>query len=88
MAAEHGGDGHDTKRGRHGEDYVLQVPIGTIVRERVWSGERTPEQRRIFLPQFRYQRLGIGVGLVTPSGSRGGSWRQRTAFACGFTMFQ
>ena len=25
LRAEHGGDGHDTKRGKHGEDYVLQA---------------------------------------------------------------
>ena len=25
VRAEHGGDGHDTKRGKHGEDYVLQA---------------------------------------------------------------
>ena len=28
VTAEHGGDGHDTKRGRHGDDYFLQAPRG------------------------------------------------------------
>ena len=36
-----------------------EVPIGTIVRQRVFSGERTQEGRRIFLPQFIYQFLGL-----------------------------
>ena len=29
--AEHGGDGHDTKRGKHADDYVLQAPKDHIV---------------------------------------------------------
>eukprot|EP00435_Cladocopium_sp_Y103_P029562 s1565_g7.t1 len=87
VRAEHGGDGHDTKRGNHGEDYVLQVPIGTIVRERVFSGERTQEGRRIFLPQFRYQFLRHhdtfivargGIGGVGPKSFKKGDSRRGT----------
>lgn len=87
LRAEHGGDGHDTKRGKHGEDYVLQVPIGTIVRERVFSGERTQEGRRIFLPQFRYQFLRHhdtfivargGIGGVGPKSFKKGDSRRGT----------
>lgn len=72
VTAEHGGDGHDTKRGRHGDDYFLQVPMGTIVRERVFSGERTPEGRRIFLPQFKYQFLRHHDTFIVARGGIGG----------------
>eukprot|EP00439_Symbiodinium_sp_Y106_P073050 s678_g13.t1 len=70
--AEHGGDGHDSSRGKSGKDYVLQVPLGTIIRERVFSGERTPEGRRIFLPQFRYQFLRHEDTYIVAKGGTGG----------------
>merc|ERR550534_3333406 len=57
IRAEHGEDGDGTERGMHGKDWCLQVPLGMIVRERVYSGERSDEGRRIFLSQFRYQFL-------------------------------
>ncbi|CAE7458342.1 obg [Symbiodinium pilosum] len=72
IKADHGGDGYDTSRGKHGKDYVLQVPLGTIVRERVFSGERTSEGRRIFLPQFRYQFLRHEDTYIVARGGTGG----------------
>lgn len=57
IKANHGGDGGEKGRGLHGKDFCLQVPVGTIVRERVYSGERNAEGRRLFLPNFRYQFL-------------------------------
>ncbi|CAJ1332589.1 unnamed protein product [Effrenium voratum] len=72
LAAEHGADGHDTRRGRHGDDYFLQVPLGTIIRERVYSGGSTEEGRRIFLPQFRYQFLRDKDTFLVAKGGFGG----------------
>lgn len=57
IKASHGGDGGDMGRGLHGKDYCLQVPVGTIIREKVYFGERNADGRRLFLPQFRYQFL-------------------------------
>lgn len=72
VRADDGGDGKDTHRGRHAKDYCLQVPVGTIVRHRVNSGERTSEGRRIFLPQFRYQFLKSGDTWTVAKGGIGG----------------
>lgn len=67
-----GGDGAGTHRGKNSKDFCLQVPVGTIVRQRVYSGERTSEGRRIYLPQFRYQFLRSGDTWVAAKGGIGG----------------
>jgi len=70
--ADHGPDGKETSRGIHAKDYCLQVPLGTIVRERTYSGERTEEGRRMFLPQFRYQFLRDEDTFIVARGGTGG----------------
>lgn len=72
LKGTHGGDGSDTHRGKHGKDNCLLVPLGTIVRQRVFSGERTEENRRIFVPQFRYQFLRHEDTFVVAKGGLGG----------------
>ncbi|CAK9084242.1 unnamed protein product [Durusdinium trenchii] len=87
VTAPHGADGHDTRRGRTGDDLYLQVPLGTIVRERIFSGYTTEEGRRIFLPQFRYQFLRHldtyvvakgGIGGIGPKSFKKGDMRRGT----------
>eukprot|EP00811_Abedinium_folium_P026226 NODE_3831_length_1977_cov_14.283784.p1 GENE.NODE_3831_length_1977_cov_14.283784~~NODE_3831_length_1977_cov_14.283784.p1 ORF type:complete len:533 (+),score=158.92 NODE_3831_length_1977_cov_14.283784:94-1692(+) len=72
VRAQNGGDGHDTRRGMHAKDFALQVPVGTIVRERVYTGEKSAKGRRIYLPQFRYQFLRTGDTYVVARGGIGG----------------
>eukprot|EP00397_Hematodinium_sp_SG-2012_P051185 GEMP01059857.1.p1 GENE.GEMP01059857.1~~GEMP01059857.1.p1 ORF type:complete len:421 (-),score=46.68 GEMP01059857.1:45-1307(-) len=68
----HGGDGYKTHRGLHGKDVVIQVPLGTIIRERIWNGERSPEGRRRYKPKFRYQLLNEGEHHLIAKGGIGG----------------
>jgi len=72
IKAKHGGDGHSTRRGMSAKDFCLQVPLGTILRERVPLGERTLEGRRIYLPQFRYQFLKDDDTYLAAKGGLGG----------------
>lgn len=48
------------------------MPLGTIVRERVYSGHKTEEGRRIFIPQFRYQFLRHDDVFLVAQGGIGG----------------
>ncbi|CAD7952968.1 unnamed protein product [Amoebophrya sp. A25] len=77
--AQHGGDGKGTERGRNQKPQTLHVPIGTIIRERrVYrvpeTGEvyRTPEGRRVYLPEFAYQFLRHGDQIRICKGGLGG----------------
>mmetsp|Transcript_25959 Transcript_25959/g.72461 ORF Transcript_25959/g.72461 Transcript_25959/m.72461 type:complete len:542 (+) Transcript_25959:69-1694(+) len=72
IKAQHGGDGRDSHRGAHAKDFCLQVPVGTIVRERVNTGFKTEEGRRIYLPQFRFQFLRSEDTYVVAKGGIGG----------------
>jgi len=67
-----GGDGYKTHRGKHGKDLVLQVPLGTIVRERVWDGEYTDEGRRWYRPKYKYQLLKENEHILIAKGGIGG----------------
>lgn len=72
IRAQDGEDGHGTHRGKHSDDLCVQVPVGTVVRERVYSGYRTVEGRRIFLPQFRYQLIRHDDTFLVAQGGTGG----------------
>eukprot|EP00392_Amoebophrya_sp_AT5.2_P012538 g12645.t1 len=74
-----GTDGAGTERGRNQRGDTLQVPIGTIVRERKLfydpqTGEpfRTKDGRRVYLPEFLYQFLRHGDQIRVCKGGLGG----------------
>lgn len=79
--AQHGGNGENFSRGIHGKDFCLHVPLGTIVRQRVYSGQLTDEGRKMHLPQFRYQFLRPDDTYLVARGGIGGigpiSFRKR-----------
>lgn len=72
ISASNGGDGEGTSRGVHARDLVVDVPLGTIVRERVKTDRKTPEGRTIFAPRFLYQFLNDGETVTVCEGGKGG----------------
>ena len=72
ISARNGGDGEGFSRGLHATDLVIDLPLGTIVRERIKSDRKTPEGRTIYAPRFLYQFLKDGETLVVCSGGKGG----------------
>ena len=72
LSADRGGDGHQYSRGLHGRDRIVEVPLGTIVRERVKTDEFTTEGRRIYAPRFMYQFLKDGDMIKLCEGGKGG----------------
>lgn len=72
ISADSGGDGHQYSRGLHGRDRVVEVPLGTIIRERVKTDRLTPEGRRIYSPRFLYQFLKDGDSMKLCEGGKGG----------------
>ena len=72
ISAEAGGDGHEYSRGLHGSDKFIDVPVGTIIRERVRTGMHTSDGRRIHKPKFIYQFLNDGDTLKICQGGKGG----------------
>jgi GTPase len=72
ISADSGGDGHQYSRGLHGRDRIVDVPLGTIVRERVKTDRFTPEGRRIYSPRFLYQFLKDGDSIKLCEGGKGG----------------
>lgn len=72
VKAKDGGDGKKSTRGLHADDYCLQVPVGTIVREHVYTGQKTDTFKRILVPQFRYQFLRSEDTFLVAKGGIGG----------------
>ena len=72
ISADPGGDGHQYSRGLHGRDRIVEVPLGTIVRERVKTDKCTEEGRRVFAPRFIYQFLKDGDTIKLCEGGKGG----------------
>ena len=72
ISAEPGGDGTRYSRGLHGQDRVVDVPLGTIIRERVRTDQKTDEGRRIHAPRFVYQFLKDNDSFVLCQGGLGG----------------
>ncbi len=58
IKADRGGDAQAKSRGSHANHCFIQVPVGTIVRERVDTGLKTDEGRKIHRPVFKHQFLG------------------------------
>ncbi|KAF8822381.1 GTP-binding protein [Cardiosporidium cionae] len=72
IKGESGGDGHDTSRGLHGKDIVVQVPLGTIVRKRCPTGKKNDAGRRIYKRVFWHQFLEPKSKVIIAKGGRGG----------------
>ena len=72
ISADSGGDGKGTSRGIHGRDQIVDVPLGTIVRERVKTSLKTDEGRTIYSPKFVYQFLRDGDSFILCHGGKGG----------------
>ena len=72
ISAEAGGDGLGTSRGIHARARIIDVPLGTIIRERVRTDRTTPEGRRIYAPRFLYQFLQDGDSYTLCEGGKGG----------------
>lgn len=72
IAADPGADGAGYSRGIHARDRVVEVPLGTIVRERVKTDKKTPEGRTIFAPRFLYQFLNDRDSIILCEGGKGG----------------
>lgn len=72
LSAAAGGDGHEYSRGVHARDTIVDVPLGTIVRERVKTDRKTDEGRTIYAPRFLYQFLKDKDTLKICDGGRGG----------------
>jgi GTP-binding protein len=72
ISADAGGDGSGTSRGIHARDRVIEVPLGTIVRERVKTDRKTSEGRTIYAPRYLYQFLRDGDSIVLCNGGKGG----------------
>lgn len=72
LSADAGGDGLKYSRGIHARDLVVDVPVGTIVRERVKTDKTTIEGRRIFAPKFVYQFLRDKDEFLLCEGGKGG----------------
>lgn len=72
ISASAGGDGSKYSRGLHARDTVIDVPLGTIVRERVKTDHKTPEGRTIHAPRFLFQFLEDRDSYVICEGGKGG----------------
>ena len=72
ISAEQGMDGSQFSRGLHGNDRVVDVPLGTIIRERVKTDKRTAEGRTIYAPRFIYQFLKDNDTITLCEGGMGG----------------
>ena len=72
LSADVGGDGNKYSRGIHARDLVVEVPLGTIVRERVKTGQLTAEGRGIYAPRFVYQFLKDRDEFLLCQGGPGG----------------
>jgi Obg family GTPase CgtA len=72
ISAEAGGDGSKYSRGLHGRDTYIDVPLGTIIRERVKTDMTTVEGRRVYAPRFVYQFLKDKDTMLLCEGGRGG----------------
>jgi Obg family GTPase CgtA len=72
ISANAGGDGSKYSRGIHARDTVIDVPLGTIVRERVKTDSKTPEGRTIYTPRFVFQFLEDKESIVVCEGGKGG----------------
>lgn len=72
ISAVNGGDGEGFSRGLHATDLIVDLPLGTIVRERVKTDRKTNEGRAIFAPRFLYQFMNDGETLKLCEGGRGG----------------
>jgi GTP-binding protein len=72
ISADAGGDGAGTSRGIHANDTIIDVPLGTIVRERVKTDRKTDEGRAIYAPKFVYQFLRDDDTLILCNGGKGG----------------
>jgi GTPase len=76
LRAEDGTDGGQepnvNSRGKDGRDLLVEVPLGTIYRERIYAGKRVEDNRRIFKPRFVYQFLKDGDTLEVCKKGTGG----------------
>jgi GTP-binding protein len=72
ISADAGGDGHQYSRGLHGRDRIIEVPLGTILRERIKTSLTTSEGRRVHTPRFIYQFLKDGDTIKLCEGGKGG----------------
>jgi len=72
ISAEPGGDGSNYSRGLHGRDTYIDVPLGTIIRERVKTDKVTPEGRTVHAPRFLYQFLKDKDTVQLCEGGKGG----------------
>jgi GTP-binding protein len=72
ISAEHGSDGSQFSRGLHGNDRVVDLPLGTIIRERVKTDKKTPDGRTIYAPRFIYQFLNDNDTITLCGGGKGG----------------
>ncbi len=89
VKARHGENAHGKSRGCHAKHHFIHVPVGTIVRERFWTGLKTCEGRKIHRSVFKHQFLGIyqeetiqiaqgGLGGVGPSSFKKNDGRAAT----------
>ena len=72
ISADPGGNGSRYSRGLHARDKVIDVPLGTVVRERVRTDKKTSEGRAILAPRFVYQFLKDKDELTLCDGGKGG----------------
>lgn len=70
-----GNDGEDFKensRGKDGKDIIVYVPIGTIVRKRIYIKKKNINNRKIYKSIFWFQFLKENEEMLVARGGKGG----------------
>ncbi|ETB58654.1 obg family GTPase CgtA [Plasmodium yoelii 17X] len=72
IKANDGEDFRENSRGKDGKDKIIFVPVGTIVRKRIYCQKKNQNNRKIYKSVFWYQFLNENEELLVARGGKGG----------------
>ncbi|SBS82386.1 GTP-binding protein, putative [Plasmodium ovale curtisi] len=72
IKANDGEDFKENSRGKDGKDKIIYVPVGTIVRKRLYCKKKNENNRKMFKSIFWYQFLEENDELLIARGGKGG----------------
>ncbi|CAD2101252.1 GTP-binding protein, putative [Plasmodium vinckei] len=72
IKANDGEDFKENSRGKDGKDKIIFVPVGTIVRKRIYCQKKNQNNRKIHKSVFWYQFLNENEELLVARGGKGG----------------
>ncbi|CXI23744.1 GTP-binding protein, putative [Plasmodium berghei] len=72
IKANDGEDFKENSRGKDGKDKIIFVPVGTIVRKRIYCQKKNQNNRKIYKSVFWYQFLNENEELLVARGGKGG----------------